>query len=221
MRTAQALRRYLSAADNFPQDVQELQAWLRPAVPNQAVRAVPGAGLDVPIWILGSSLFGAQVAAAFGLPFGFASHFAPDYLIEALKIYRAEFKPSEHLAQSYAMAGVSAVAADSDAEAQRLFTSVQQQFINLRRGTPSTLQPPIDDMDGYWSPREKAQVEHAQRRAVVGSPETVRRGLAAFIEETGVDEIMLAGQIYDHQARLRSFEILAGVRQTMAAERAA
>lgn len=221
MRTAQALRRYLSAADNFPQDVRELQAWFRPAVPNQAVRAVPGAGLDIPIWILGSSLFGAQVAAAFGLPFGFASHFAPDYLIEALKIYRAEFKPSEHLSKSYAMAGVSAVAADTDAEARRLFTSVQQQFINLRRGTPTTLQPPIDDMDSYWSPREKAQVEHAQRRAVVGSPETVRRGLAAFIEETGVDEIMLAGQIFDHQARLRSFEILAGVRQTMAAERAA
>jgi luciferase family oxidoreductase group 1 len=220
-RTAQALRRYFNAADNFPQDVQELMAWFRPAIPNQAVQAIPGAGLNVPIWILGSSLFGAQVAAAFGLPFGFASHFAPDYLIEALKIYRAEFKPSEYLQQSYALAGVSAVAADTDEEARRLFSSAQQQFINLRRGTPTPLQPPIDDMETYWTPREKAQVQHAQRRAVVGSPDTVRRSLAAFIEETGVDEIMLAGQIFDHQARLRSFELLAGVRQSMAAERAA
>jgi luciferase family oxidoreductase group 1 len=219
-RTAQALRRYFNAADNFPQDVQELMAWFRPAIPNQAVRAVPGAGLDVPIWILGSSLFGAQVAAAFGLPFGFASHFAPDYLIEALKIYRAEFKPG-YLQQSYALAGVSAVAADTDAEARRLFTSGQQQFINLRRGTPTPLQPPIDNMDEYWTPQEKAQVLHGQRRAIVGSPDTVRRGLAAFIEETGVDEVMVASQVFDHQARLRSFEIVAGLRDGIAAERAA
>jgi luciferase family oxidoreductase group 1 len=220
-RTAQALRRYFNAADNFPQDVQELLAWFRPAIPNQAVRAVPGEGLDVPVWILGSSLFGAQVAAAFGLPFGFASHFAPDYLMEALKIYRAEFKPSESLQQSYALAGVSAFAADTDEEAQRLFSSAQQQFINLRRGTPTPLQPPIENMDEYWTPREKAQVQHAQRRAVVGSPDTVRRGLAAFIEETGVDEIMIASQIFDHQARLRSYEIIAGLRDGTAAERAA
>jgi luciferase family oxidoreductase group 1 len=220
-RTAQALRRYFNAADNFPQDVQELMAWFRPAIPNQAVRAVPGAGLDVPIWILGSSLFGAQVAAAFGLPFGFASHFAPDYLIEALKIYREEFKPSAYLQQSYALAGISTVAADTDEEARRLFTSVQQQFINLRRGTPTALQPPVDTMEGRWTAMEKAQVQHAMRRAVVGSPDTVRRGLAAFIEETGVDEVMLAGQIFDHQARLRSFEIIAGLRESMAAERAA
>lgn len=220
-RTAQALRRYFSAADNFPQDVQELLAWFRPAIPNQAVRAVPGAGLNVPIWILGSSLFGAQVAAAFGLPFGFASHFAPDYLEEALKIYRAEFKPSEYLQKSYALAGVSTFAADTDEEARRLFTSAQQQFINLRRGMPTELQPPIDDMDTYWTPREKAQVLHGQRRAVVGSAETVRRGLAAFIEETGVDEVMIASQIFDHRARLRSFEIVAGLRDSLATERAA
>ena len=216
-RTAQALRRYFNAADNFPQDVQELMAWFRPAIPNQAVRAVPGAGLDVPIWILGSSLFGAQVAAAFGLPFGFASHFAPDYLMDALKIYREEFKPSSHLSKSYALAGLSVFAADTDEEARRLFSSAQQQFINLRRGTPTPLQPPIDDMDEYWTPREKAQVLHAQRRAVVGSPDTVRRGLAAFIEETGVDEVMIASQIFDHQARLRSYEIVAGLRDSMAA----
>ncbi|MBX3499017.1 MAG: LLM class flavin-dependent oxidoreductase [Alphaproteobacteria bacterium] len=220
-RTAQALRRYFNAADNFPQDVQELLAWFRPAIPNQAVRAVPGEGLDVPVWILGSSLFGAQVAAHFGLPFGFASHFAPDYLMEALKIYRAEFKPSQYLQQSYALAGVSTFAADTDEEARRLFTSAQQQFINLRRGTPTPLQPPIDDMDAYWTPREKAQVLHAQRRAVVGAPDTVHRGLAAFIEETGVDEVMIASQIFDHRARLRSYEIVAGLREGMAAERAA
>ncbi|MGE0424435.1 MAG: LLM class flavin-dependent oxidoreductase [Reyranellaceae bacterium] len=216
-RTAQALRRYFNAADNFPQDVQELMAWFRPAIPNQAVRAVPGAGLDVPIWILGSSLFGAQVAAAFGLPFGFASHFAPDYLMDALKIYRDEFKPSSHLSKSYALAGLSVFAADTDEEARRLFSSAQQQFINLRRGTPTPLQPPIDDMDTFWTAREKAQVLHAQRRAVVGSPDTVRRGIAAFIEETGVDEIMIASQIFDHQARLHSYEIVAGLRESMAA----
>ncbi|MBV9835821.1 MAG: LLM class flavin-dependent oxidoreductase [Alphaproteobacteria bacterium] len=216
-RTAQALRRYFNAADNFPQDVQELMAWFRPAIPNQAVRAVPGAGLDVPIWILGSSLFGAQVAAAFGLPFGFASHFAPDYLMDALKIYREEFKPSPYLSKSYALAGISTFAADTDEEARRLYSSAQQQFINLRRGTPTPLQPPIDNMDEYWTPREKAQVLHAQRRAVVGSPDTVQRGLAAFIEETGVDEVMIASQIFDHQARLHSYEIVASLRDGMAA----
>jgi luciferase family oxidoreductase group 1 len=220
-RTAQALRRYFNAADNFPQDVQELLAWFRPAVPNQAVRAVPGEGLNVPVWILGSSLFGAQVAAHFGLPFGFASHFAPDYLLDALKIYREEFKPSEYLQRSYALAGVSTFAADTDAEARRLFSSAQQQFINLRRGTPTPLQPPIEDMDTYWTPREKAQVQHAQRRAVVGSPDTVRRGLSAFIAETGVDEVMIASQIFDHQARLHSYEIVAGLRESLAADRAA
>jgi len=216
MRTAQALRRYLAGADRFPQDVIELQAYFQPAAPGQAVRAVPGAGLDIPIWILGSSLFGAQLAAALGLPFAFASHFAPDHLLDALDIYRREFKPSEKLAQPYAMAGIAVVAADTDAEAQRLFTSLQQQFINLRRGTPGPLQPPVDTMEGRWSPAEKATVFHAMRRAQVGSPETVRRGIEAFIAETGVDEIMMAGQIFDHQARLRSFEIVAQVHAAMA-----
>ena len=216
MRTAQALRRYLAGADRFPQDVIELQAYLQPAAPGQAVRAVPGAGLDIPIWILGSSLFGAQLAAALGLPFAFASHFAPDHLLDALDIYRREFKPSEKLAQPYAMAGIAVVAADTDAEAQRLFTSLQQQFINLRRGTPGPLQPPVDSMEGRWSQAEKATVFHAMRRAQVGSPETVRRGIEAFIAETGVDEIMMAGQIFDHQSRLRSFEIVAQIHAEMA-----
>jgi luciferase family oxidoreductase group 1 len=220
MRTAQALRRYLDSADRFPQDVMELQAYLRPAEPGQAVRAVPGAGLNIPIWILGSSLFGAQLAAALGLPFAFASHFAPDDLIEALAIYRHRFKPSAQLAQPYAMAGLSVVAADTDAEARRLFTSLQQQFINLRRGTPGQLQPPVDSMEGRWTAMEQATVAHAMRRAQVGSPEAVRRGLEAFIAETGVDELMIAGQIFDHQARLRSFEIVADVHAAMAKEKA-
>ena len=216
MRTAQALRRYLAGADRFPQDVIELQAYFQPAVPGQPVRAVPGAGLDIPIWILGSSLFGAQLAAAIGRPFAFASHFAPDHLLDALEIYRREFKPSETLEKPYAMAGIAVVAADTDAEAQRLFTSLQQQFINLRRGTPGPLQPPVDSMEGRWSQPEKATVFHAMRRAQVGSPETVRRGIEAFIAETGVDELMMAGQIFDHQARLRSFEIVSEIRAAMA-----
>ncbi|HEX2887961.1 LLM class flavin-dependent oxidoreductase [Vineibacter terrae] len=221
MRTAQALRRYLAGADRFPQDVIELQAYLQPAQPGQAVRAVPGAGLDIPIWILGSSLFGAQLAAALGLPFAFASHFAPDHLLDALDIYRQQFKPSEQLAQPYAMAGIAVVAADTDAEAQRLFTSLQQQFINLRRGTPGPLQPPVDTMEGRWSAAERAGVAHAMSRALVGSPETVRRGIEAFIAETGVDELMMAGQIYDHKARLRSFEIAAAIHGAMAKDKAA
>ncbi|TXL71857.1 LLM class flavin-dependent oxidoreductase [Vineibacter terrae] len=221
MRTAQALRRYLAGADRFPQDVIELQAYLQPAQPGQAVRAVPGAGLDIPIWILGSSLFGAQLAAALGLPFAFASHFAPDHLLDALDIYRQQFKPSEQLAQPYAMAGIAVVAADTDAEAQRLFTSLQQQFINLRRGTPGPLQPPVDTMEGRWSAAERAGVAHAMSRALVGSPETVRRGIEAFIAETGVDELMMAGQIYDHKARLRSFEIAAAIHGVMARDEAA
>ncbi len=215
MRTAQALRRYLSAADSFPQDVLELMAWFQPAKPGQAVRAVPGAGLNVPIWILGSSLFGAQLAAALGLPFGFASHFAPDDLIEALDIYRSQFKPSEQLARPYALACIGVVAADTDAEAQRLFTSLQQQFINLRRGTPTPLLPPVDSMEGRWSAMEKLGVQRAMRRAQIGSPETVRCGIEAFIKETGVDELMIAGQIFDHQARLHSFAIVADIHAAM------
>jgi len=219
MRTAQALRRHLAGgADNFPQDVMELQAYFRAVEPGQAVRAVPGAGLNVPIWILGSSLFGAQLAAALGLPFAFASHFAPEHLIEALEIYRHQFQPSEYLEKSYAMAGLSLVAADTDDEARRLFTSVQQQFINLRRGTPGPLQPPVDSMEGRWSAMERAGVQHAMRRAIVGSPETVRAGLDAFLKETGVDELMIAGQIFDHGARLHSFEIAAQVRDAMASD---
>ncbi len=216
--TARALRRYLAGgADSFPQDVLELQAYFRPAEPGQAVQAVPGAGLNVPIWLLGSSLFSAQLAAVLGLPFAFASHFAPDHLGEALQLYRGRFRPSVQLDRPYAMLGVNVFAAATDAEARRHFTSLQQAFVNLRRGTPGQLPPPVDGTDGLWSAMEQAGLEHSLRHAVVGSPETVRRGLAAFIAETQVDEIMVTAQMFDHAARLRSFEIVAEVRDALAA----
>jgi luciferase family oxidoreductase group 1 len=217
-RTMQALRRDPAAAASYPQDVLELLALLGPAQPNQAVRAVPGAGLDVPVWLLGSSLFSAQLAAMLGLPFAFASHFAPDALIEALRIYRSRFQPSKQLDRPYAMVGVNVFAADTDAEARRLATSLQQQFVALRRGTPGPLQPPVDSMDAHWSPMEKAGVEHSLAYSVVGSPDTVQRGLQALIAETAADELMVTGQIYDHAARLRSFQIAAEARERLARE---
>ncbi len=215
-RTAQALRRYFEAADSFPQDVLELQAFFAPAQPGQAVRAVPGAGMNIPIWILGSSLFGAQLAAALGLPYAFASHFAPDQLMEALEVYRHQFKPSETLAKPYAMAGLSVVAADTDAEAKRLATSLQQSWINLRRGNPGQLPPPVETTEGLWSEAEVARLTQGLRMAVIGGPDTVEKGVRAFMDATQVDEIIFTGQIYDHAARLRSFEIVAGIREKMA-----
>jgi luciferase family oxidoreductase group 1 len=210
--TARALRRRADLdADSFPDDVMELQAYFRDAAPGQMIRAVPGAGLKLPIWLLGSSLFSAQLASALGLPFAFASHFAPDLLLPALQIYRAHFKPSDALAQPYAMAGVGLFAADSDAQARRLITSAQQQFLNLRRGRPGPVPPPVDSMDDLWSPAERAGVEHALRYAIVGTPGAVKQGLEAFIAETRVDEVMITAQIYDHAARLRSYEIVADV----------
>jgi luciferase family oxidoreductase group 1 len=215
--TARALRRRGDLdADSFPGDVMELQAYFRDAMPGQLIRAVPGAGLNVPIWLLGSSLFSAQLAAALGLPFAFASHFAPDLLMQALHIYRAEFKPSDRLAQPYTMAGVAVFAAETDAEARRLFTSLQQQFVNLRRGRPGPVQPPVDSMDGLWTPAEQAGVERSLGRAIVGSPETVGRGLEQFAQETSADEVMVTAQIYDHAARVRSYEIVAQVGERQA-----
>ena len=217
MRTARALRRHLmQSTDSFPEDVQELQAYFRSAMPGQPVRAVPGEGLNVPIWLLGSSLFSAQLAAALGLPFAFASHFAPDHLMQALDLYRRQFQPSEALARPYAMAGVPVIAADADAEAQRLFTSLQQQFVNLQRGRPGPVLPPVDSMEGRWSASEQAALDHMLRYAAVGSPDTVRRKLAAFIAETAADELIVTAQIFDHAARLRSFELVANVRDTLA-----
>jgi luciferase family oxidoreductase group 1 len=211
------LRRDLAAtSENFPRDVQELQFYFEPAEPSQRIRAVPGAGLRVPIWLLGSSTFSAQLAAMLGLPFSFASHFAPDDLTAAIQLYRERFEPSRQMSHPYAMPGVNVIAADTDAEARRLFTSQQQAFINLRRGTPGRMPPPIDDIDAYWTPTEKAMVEHSLRYAIVGSPETVKRGLESFIALTRADELIIGAHIYEHAARLRSFEIVAGLRDQLA-----
>jgi luciferase family oxidoreductase group 1 len=217
--TLRALRRDPANAENFPRDVLELQALLGPLQPGQAVQAVPGTGLNVPLWILGSSLFGAQFAAMMGLPYAFASHFAPDALMQALKLYRATFEPSQQLQRPYAMVGLSVVAADMDAEARRLFTSAQQSFTNLLRGTRGQLRPPIDDIEAYWTPQEKVRASNMLTYAFVGSRETVRRGLAAFIEATGADELMVASAIYDHEARLRSYEILAEIKNSLGLEK--
>ena len=213
--TARALRRGLpDSADTFPQDVQELQAYFRPVAPHQAVQAVPGGGLAVPVWLLGSSLFSAQLAAALGLPFAFASHFAPDHLDEALELYRGKFRPSEALREPYAMAAIAVFAADTEAAAARLFTSLQQSFVKLRRGAPGPLPPPVDTMAGLWSPVEEAMVGHAFAEAVVGSPATVKRGIEKFLQRTGVNELMVTAAIHDHAARLRSFELVAQVRDS-------
>jgi luciferase family oxidoreductase group 1 len=180
-------------------------------VNGQKVRAVPGAGTRVPIWLLGSSLFSAQLAAHLGLPFAFAAHFAPDDLMQALTVYRTRFRPSRQLAQPCVMVGVTVFAADTDAEARRQFTSLQQSFINLRRGTPGPVPAPIDNIAGYGSEAERAQVDHALAYAVVGSPATVERGFREIIQKTQPDELMLAGHFYDHAARLRSFELSAQI----------
>ena len=210
-RTVRALRRAWTNADEFPQDVVELQALLGPVQPGQEVVAVPGADSRVPLWILGSSLYGAQLAAILGLSYAFASHFAPDALLPALKAYRNGFKPSPQQDKPYAMAGINVFAADTDAQAKRLFTSAQQQFTNMVRNRRGKLQPPIDDIETYWTPQEKMRASGMLRYSVVGSPQTVRRGLEEFIAMTGVDELMVVSAIYDHAARLRSYEILAEV----------
>jgi luciferase family oxidoreductase group 1 len=207
--TVLALRRDPTSADTFPQDVLELQRYLADPDPAQAVRATPGAGTHVPLWILGSSLFGAQLAAVLGLPYAFASHFAPEALLPALEVYRARFKPSAQLAEPYAMVGANVVVADTDAEARRLFTSVQQSFTNIFRGRRGQLPPPIDDIESYWTPLEKERASSMLRRSFAGSPDTVRSGLEAFAAETQANEIIVAAAIHDHPARLRSYELLA------------
>jgi luciferase family oxidoreductase group 1 len=208
-RTVLALRRTPESAESFPDDVVELQQLFEEATPGQAVQAVPGAGLRVPLWILGSSLFGAQLAAILGLPYAFASHFAPAALLPALREYRSRFKPSKQLDQPYAAAGVNVFAADSDAEARRLFTSAQQQFTRMVRGTRGKLPPPITDIETYWNPVEKAQASAMLKYSFVGSPETVRRELMQFVAQTQMDELIVASAIYDHAARLHSYELLA------------
>jgi luciferase family oxidoreductase group 1 len=207
--TLHALRRDYSNADSFPQDVLELQALLGPLQPDQHVQAVPGTGTNVPLWILGSSLYGAQLAAALGLPYAFASHFAPDELYRAVELYRANFRPSAQLEHPYVMVGANVIVADTDAEARRLFTSPQQAFTNMLRGARGKLQPPIDDIETFWTPREKAQASRMLTCAFIGSPDTVRAGLGRFIADTGADEVIVAAAVYDHAARLRSYELLA------------
>jgi len=215
--TARALRRYFDSAEAFPQDVLELLGYFEPAQAGQPVRAVPGAGIEVPVWLLGSSLFSARLSAQLGLPFAFASHFAPDAMDEALALYRRDFTPSARLQQPFAMLGINVVAADGDAEARRLFTTQQQSFIKLRRGRPGLIPPPIDDIETYWTPPEKLMVERALACAVVGDAATVKDGIAAFIARHRPDELMLTANIFEHAARRHSFEMAAAARDTLAA----
>jgi len=212
-RTMRALRQMQSSAESFPRDVLELQALLGDPHPDQVVRAIPGISSHVPLWILGSSLFGAQLAAMLGLPYAFASHFAPDALLPALEIYRREFQPSTQLQSPYAIVAANVIAADDEVEAQRLFTSQQQAFTNMVRDQRGQLQPPIDDMDAYWSPAEKTHVTRMLHRSFVGSADTVAEGLERFVAETSADELIVATAIHDHAARLRSYEILAATLQ--------
>ncbi len=209
--TLAALRRDASAAETFPRDVVELQALLGPLQPGQTIQAVPGSGLNVPLWILGSSLFGAQLAAMLGLPYAFASHFAPDALIDALHIYRERFEPSLQLDRPHAMAGVNVIVADSDEEARRLFTSLQMRFADMFRNARGLMKPPIDDIETYWTPAEKMQASRMLACSFVGSPETVERDLRSFVARTGANELMVACAVHDQRAKLRSFELLKGL----------
>ena len=207
--TARALRRHHAgdAAEAFPQDVLEVMHYFAPPAAATAVRAVPGAGLQVPVWILGSSLFGASLAAALGLPYAFASHFAPAQMMDAIALYRREFTPSAHLDRPYVMLGFNVIAAANDEEARFLFTSLQQAFLNLRRGQPAQLPPPIAGFGETMTPAERAMLEHALACSAIGSPETVARGMRDVITRTAADELIIASQVFEHRARLRSYEI--------------
>jgi luciferase family oxidoreductase group 1 len=209
--TMHALRRHLDAAggeDRFPNDVVELQGYLGPARPEAAVRAVPGQGTEVPIWLLGSSLYSAQLAAYLGLPFAFASHFAPEQLMDALGVYRSSYRPSERHPEPCAMVAVNVIVAPTDEEARYLFTSIQQRFLGMVRGRRGKLPRPVDDMAALWSPAEATQVARMLAESVVGSPDTVRAGLATTAARTGADEFIVAGAIHDHGLRKRSYELL-------------
>jgi luciferase family oxidoreductase group 1 len=214
--TARALRRdLLGSDDRFPQDVRELQHYFGPIQEDQSVKAIPGANTEVPIWILGSSLYGAQLAAHFGLPYAFASHFAPDQLLEAMKMYRELFKPSDKLDKPYCAFLMNVVAADTDEEAAHLFTSLQQNVVRMRRNTRGQLPPPITNLDEFCEPHEKAAAAHTLQVSAAGSLETIKTGMRHWLEATGADEIIITGQIFDHQARLRSFEIAAQAAQSL------
>jgi luciferase family oxidoreductase group 1 len=207
--TFRALRRTHAAAEQFPQDVLELQALLAPAQPGQTIFAVPGTGTEVPLWILGSSTYGAQLAAELGLPYAFAAHFAPQQLLTALALYRSRFTPSQQLDRQYAMVGVNIIAAATDGEARRLATTQQMAFADLVRGARGLSKPPIAAIDAYWTPMEKAQAQQMLARSIIGAPSTVREGIAALVAETGADELIIVSDIFDHAARLRSFELIA------------
>ena len=219
--TARALRRYFEAADQFPRDVVELIQWFEPAAENQPVRAVPGAGLRVPIWLLGSSLFSAQLAGQLGLPYAFASHFAPELLLEALALYRREFTPSDRLSKPHAMAAINVFAADTDAEGVRLSTSMQQSFARLTTGKPGKLPPPVDDIQAVLTPQHIAGAKSRLIYSAVGGPETVKTQIADFIALTGVDELMVTGMMFDNAARVRSLEIVADVHEQLSRAEAA
>jgi luciferase family oxidoreductase group 1 len=211
--TARALRRHLEGEEDFPRDVQELQSYLVDARPGQAVRAIPGVGTQVPIWLLGSSLYSAQLAAWLGLPFAFASHFAPALLLQALEVYRAGYRPSAAWPRPHAMVGVNAIVADSDAEAARLHTSLQLRFLGMQRGHRGPLPRPVDSarVAAQATPQELAAVAQMLAASAVGGPATVRRQLESIIEQTAADELIVAGAIHDHAARLRSYELLAAL----------
>lgn len=212
MRTASALRRNMDAgAENFPQDIVELKHLLGTPVENQAIIAVPGTEANVPLWLLGSSLYSAHLAAALGLPYAFASHFAPDMLMDAIAIYRERFQPSAELDKPYVMVGVMGVAADTDEEAEKLFTSSQQQFVNLRKNVRTRFPKPLDSMDGFWTPMEKMSVEHTLRYAAVGSVPTIEAQLKEFLAETEADELIVSMPIHDMDARLHSVELFASL----------
>lgn len=214
--TARAMRRTLaSSGDDFPQDVVELMGYFQQPQEGQPVQAVPGAGLSVPIWILGSSTYGAQLAAMLGLPFGFASHFAPAMMSDAMAIYRQRFRPSAQLAEPDVMLGINVIAAETDAEAKFLFSSIQQSFLNIRRGRPAKLPPPVDDMDVRLDRYARAMLDNALACSIVGGPDTVRRGLRDFTQRTGANQLMVTANIYDHEKRKRSFEILAEVQRSL------
>lgn len=209
MVTVRALRRTPGASENFPNDVLELQSFLDTALPGQAVRAVPGEGTRVPLWILGSSTFGAALAAELGLPYAFASHFSPQQLLSAMRLYRERFKPSAQLEEPYAMVGVNVIAADTDAEAKRLATTQLMSFVDIFRNARGFMKPPIDDIDTYWNPYEKAQAMQMLSRSIYGSPATVRAGLDALVEETGADELIIVSDTYEHEARVKSVQLIA------------
>lgn len=212
--TMRALRRdSRSDGQDFPEQLDELRSYLNPSLSaGMRVRAIPGEGLHIPIWLLGSSGFSARLAGQLGLPFSFASHFSPDNTLPALKVYRSNFRPSEVLDEPYAMVGVNVIAADTDEEARRLATSMEQQFLNLVRNRPSPLKPPVENMDDLWNPFEKATIQQQLRTSIVGSPKVVTEKLRTFLDSTQADELIINSQIYDHKARLHSYEILSSLK---------